>query len=54
MVECEEEWKSAKEYGIPLPNCTDLPNKVISKDHYTHVVTVKKFAHLTALHTYTW
>ena len=31
MVECEEEWESAREYGIPLPNCTDLPEQVTGK-----------------------
>ena len=31
LVECEEEWTSAKQYGIPLPNCTDLPGEVTSK-----------------------
>ena len=31
MVECEEEWTSAREYGIPLPNCTDLPDQVTSE-----------------------
>ena len=25
MVECEKEWTGATQYGIPLPNCTDLP-----------------------------
>ena len=32
MVECEEEWESAKEYRIPLPNCTDLPEQVMGKN----------------------
>ena len=32
MVECEEEWTSAGEYGIPLPNCTDLPGEVTSEN----------------------
>ena len=36
MVECEEEWTSAREYGISLPNCTDLPDQVTSKNHYIH------------------
>ena len=31
MVECEEEWTSARQYGIPLPNCTDLPEEVTGK-----------------------
>ena len=31
MVECEEEWTSARQYGIPLPNCTDLPQEVTSE-----------------------
>ena len=31
-MECEEEWESAREYGIPLPNCTDLPEQVASKN----------------------
>ena len=31
MVECEEEWTSAVEYGILLPNCSDLPNQVTSE-----------------------
>ena len=30
-VDCVEEWTSAGEYGIPLPNCTDLPEEVLSK-----------------------
>ena len=30
MVECEEEWISVRQYGIPLPNCTDLPEEVTS------------------------
>ena len=31
MVECEEEWTSVRQYGIPLPNCSDLPEEVKSK-----------------------
>ena len=33
MVECEEEWTSAREYGIQLPNCTDLPLEARSENH---------------------
>ena len=32
MVECEEEWTSAREYGIRLPNCTDLPVESIGEN----------------------
>ena len=32
MVECEEEWTNARQYGIPLPNCTDLPEEVTSEN----------------------
>ena len=32
MNECEEEWMSARQYGILLPNCTDLPEEVTSED----------------------
>ena len=32
IIECEEEWTSAKEYGIPLPNCTGLPEGMKSKN----------------------
>ena len=32
MVECEEEWTIAKQYGIPLPTCTDLPEEVKSEN----------------------
>ena len=38
MVECEEEWESAREYGIPLPNCTDLPEQVTSKNAWQHLM----------------
>ena len=33
MVECKEEWTTAKEYSIPLPNCTDLPEEAPSENH---------------------
>ena len=29
MDECKEEWTSAGEHGIPLPNCTDLPEEIV-------------------------
>ena len=32
MVECEEEWTSASQYGIPLPNCTDLPEELTGEN----------------------
>ena len=32
MAECEEEWESARQHGIYLPNCTDLPEEVIGED----------------------
>ena len=32
MVECEEEWTGAGQYGIPLPNCTDLPQELIGEN----------------------
>ena len=32
MAECEEEWTNAKQYGISLPNCTDLPEELIGQD----------------------
>ena len=32
MNECEEEWTSARQYGIPLPNCTELPQEITSED----------------------
>ena len=38
MVECKEEWTSAREYGIPLPNCTDLPEQVTSKNAWQHLM----------------
>ena len=31
MVECEVEWTSARQYGIPLPNCTGLPTEISSE-----------------------
>ena len=31
MVECEEEWTSASQYGIPLPNCTELSGHSVTK-----------------------
>ena len=32
-VECEVEWTSARQYGIPLPNCSELPTEVTSETH---------------------
>ena len=32
MAECEEEWTSARQYGISLPSCTDLPEELIGED----------------------
>ena len=32
MAECEEEWESARQYGISLPNCADLPDELIGQD----------------------
>ena len=26
-AECQEEWIGARQYGISLPNCTDLPSE---------------------------
>ena len=34
MVECEEEWMLARQYGIPLPNCTNLPEEDTSEGQY--------------------
>ena len=31
VVECDEEWANARQYGIILPNCTELPEEVTSK-----------------------
>ena len=31
MVECEEDWATARQYGISLPNCTDVPEEVKSE-----------------------
>ena len=43
MVECKEEWTSAKQYGIPLPNCTDLPDGVTGKKpDFTHKPTYRQ------------
>ena len=41
MVECEDEWTSARQYGIPLPNCTDLPDEVTSENNIynSHIMT---------------
>ena len=43
MNECEEEWISARQYGIPLPNCTDLPEEITSEEDqdYNYLCTVK-------------
>ena len=34
MTECDEEWTSARQYGIHLPNCTELQEEVTSEDHH--------------------
>ena len=39
IVECEEEWTIARQYGIPLPNCTDLPEQLIGENHNDVVKT---------------
>ena len=33
IVECEKEWTMARQYGIPLPNCTHLPQLFIGEKH---------------------
>ena len=45
MDECEKEWTSARQYGIPLPNCTDLPGELLGdngkkfgKDYYDSAI----------------
>ena len=43
IVECEKEWTMAKQYGIPLPNCTNLPEQLIGENNSDVVMT---FAHL--------
>ena len=45
IVECEKEWTMARQYGIPLPNCTDLPEQLIG-DHENHSDVVKTFMRL--------
>ena len=41
MDECQEEWTSAGEYGIPLPNCTDLPEEITTEGQLgTYLITV--------------
>ena len=44
-VECEEEWTIARQYGIPLPNCTELPEELIGENH-GDVVEASEIAHL--------
>ena len=39
IVECEEEWAMARQYGIPLPNCTDLPEQLIGENYRDMVKT---------------
>ena len=42
MNECEEEWTIARQYGIPLPNCTDLPGEITSEDQdYNNLCTIE-------------
>ena len=53
MVECEEEWTSAVEYGILLPNCSDLPDQVTSEcltTTDTGVLNGKNVPSLKAIH----
>ena len=33
MEECKKEWTNAKQYNIPLPNCTDLLEEVTSENY---------------------
>ena len=39
IMECEEEWTIARQYGIPLPNCTDLSEQLIGENHSDVVKT---------------
>ena len=39
IVECEREWTMARQYGIPLPNCTNLAEQLIGEKHSDAVKT---------------
>ena len=55
MVECKEEWTSAREYGISLPNCTDLPEELIGENstNFAKCHSELSYKHVHVLHNNT-
>ena len=58
MAECHEEWTGATQYGISLPNCTDLPSEELigEDDRYGNWANAILFSKLQSmgvlLHTF--
>ena len=50
IMECEKEWTMARQYGISLPNCSNLPKQLIGENHSD---AVKQFE-ITQMHDCTF